>query len=79
MMKRELPESVYRCKGIILTTDSPEEPVAIHIVGRRTDVAEIEEPVPGWTSSQLVAIGRRIDKQQLDALFDACLEHRAQA
>lgn len=73
MVKRELPESVYRCKGIIFTTNSPKEPVALHIVGRRTTIAQLNRPMSGLTSSQLVAIGRRIDKEQLDALFNSCL------
>ena len=37
MVKRELPASVYRCKGIIFTTDS-DEPHALQVVGRRCDI-----------------------------------------
>jgi len=73
MVKRELPATVYRCKGIIFTSDS-DQPHALQVVGRRCDIAPVNlgGQVPNGTS-ELVAIGRQIDQSELDRLFGACL------
>lgn len=72
MVKRELPASVYRCKGVIFTTDS-DRPHALQVVGRRCDITPIESDsrMPTGTS-ELVAIGRQIDRSELNRLFGAC-------
>ena len=72
MAKRELPASVYRCKGIIYTSDS-DQPHALQIVGRRCDItpAKLDERLPNGTS-EIVAIGRQINRSELSYLFDAC-------
>ena len=36
MVRRELPASVYRCKGIVFVSDTPDKRLALQIVGRRT-------------------------------------------
>ena len=72
MVKRELPASVYRCKGIIFTTDS-DEPHALQVVGRRCDITPVELDRPLATgTSELVAIGRNIDGSELNRLFGEC-------
>ena len=72
MVQRELPESVYRCKGIVRTSESPDRRHALQVVGRRTQIVDIGE----WRSlerwSEIVAIGSDMDEQRLDELFDAC-------
>jgi G3E family GTPase len=72
MVRRELPASVFRCKGIIFITDS-EGPHALQIVGRRCAITPLEvgRESPEQTS-QIIAIGRRIDHDELDRLFSAC-------
>lgn len=72
MVKRELPASVYRCKGIIFTTDS-DQPHALQVVGRRCDLTpvELDRPITVGTS-ELVAIGKQIDGSELSRLFQAC-------
>jgi len=72
MVKRELPASVYRCKGIIFTTES-EQPHALQIVGRRCNITPIERDRPAAdTVSEIVAIGRNIDQPELTRLFETC-------
>lgn len=72
MVKRELPASVYRCKGIIFTTDS-DQPHALQVVGRRCEITPVDLDRPVMTgTSELVAIGRNIDGPELDRLFGAC-------
>lgn len=73
MVKRELPATVYRCKGIIYTSAS-DEPYALQVVGRRCDITPVRlsDQRPDRTS-ELVAIGRKIDSAELDRLFDGCL------
>lgn len=72
MVKRQLPESVYRCKGIIHTFDDPTQRYSLQVVGRRTQIA----PIGIWRdqdpSTEIVAIGRDIDEQQLNSLFSSC-------
>jgi G3E family GTPase len=74
MVRRELPASIYRCKGIIFAADSPDKRLALQAVGRRTEIFELD----GWgertPKSQIVAIGAAIDAQALSVRFDACIE-----
>jgi len=72
MVQRELPESVYRCKGIVYAADSPDTRLALQIVGRRTQIVEIEEWGERPRRSEIVAIGRGFDEEQMNDLFDAC-------
>jgi G3E family GTPase len=72
MVRRQLPASVYRCKGIVFAADSPGERLALQVVGRRAEILELG----GWGGrtprTQIVAIGAAIDAQQLSDQFDAC-------
>ena len=74
MVRRELPASIYRCKGIIFAADSPDKRLALQAVGRRTEISELG----GWGErtprTQIVAIGAAIDAQDLSDKFDACIE-----
>ena len=72
MVKRDLPASVYRCKGIVYTTDAPHQPFALQIVGRRTSLTELDRDRQSSAASELVAIGRDIDHQELTRLFANC-------
>ncbi len=74
MVKRRLPESVYRCKGFVNSVQEPERKAVVQCVGRRTDIT-IEK---AWGSSEprtrLVTIGAPdgMDAAQLQNLFDQC-------
>jgi G3E family GTPase len=73
MVQRDLPESVYRCKGVIYTGDSPDTRLSLQVVGGRTQILDIDEWGDRPRRSEIVAIGSQIDSQQLNDLFDACL------
>lgn len=73
MVKRALPASVYRCKGIVFTDDSPGRALVLQVVGRRTALTELGRPVPGPQRTEIVAIGRGIDATELNQLFEECV------
>jgi G3E family GTPase len=73
MVQRDLPESVYRCKGIIHAADNPTKRFSLHVVGRRTKIIDIGDWGERDRTSEIVAIGRTMNAQQLDALFTGCL------
>ncbi len=73
MVQRELPASVYRCKGIVFAADSPDTRLALQVVGRRTEISELDEWGKRTPRTQIVAIGTDIDAEDLDEKFGACL------
>jgi len=73
MVQRELPVSVYRCKGIIFVADSPDKRLALQVVGRRTEISELDEWGERTPRTQVVAIGSSIDAEDLKNKFDACV------
>jgi len=76
MVQRELPASIYRCKGIVYATDFPGKRYALQIVGRRTEISELDKWGERTPHTQIVAIGvlGGIDAQELSDKFDACIE-----
>ena len=74
MVRRELPASIYRCKGIIFATDSPDKRLTLQAVGRRTEITELDEWGERKPRTQIVAIGSPIDAEELRGKFDACIE-----
>ena len=74
MVQRELPVSVYRCKGIVFAADSPDTRVALQVVGRRTEVTGLDEWGKRSPLTQIVAIGAQLDAQELNEMFDSCIE-----
>lgn len=75
MVRRELPASVYRCKGIVRTTDSEHRSV-LQVVGRRVELTPAVDGRDVAAVSEVVAIGRRIDPAELDRLFASCQPQR---
>ena len=77
MVRRELPSSVYRCKGIVFTADAPNKRIALQIVGRRTEITELDAWGDRRPRTQIVAIGEpgRMDALELKGKFDACLQN----
>ena len=75
MVRKELPASVYRCKGIVFVADSPDKRIALQIVGRRTEISELDEWGDRTPRTQIVAIGAPINAQELSNQFDACINH----
>lgn len=73
MVRKQLPASVYRCKGIVYAAESPDMRLALQAVGRRTEITELGEWGERTRRTQLVAIGASFEAQSLTARFDACL------
>ena len=73
MVRRELPASVYRCKGIVFVADSPEKRYALQAVGRRVEIMEIGDWGERKPISRIVAIGASFDAKELSMKFDKCL------
>jgi len=73
MVRRELPASIYRCKGIVYAADDPSNRLALQVVGRRTEISRLDEWGERTPRSQIVAIGSSIETQELTDKFDACL------
>ncbi len=75
MIKRELPGSVYRCKGILFVDADPDRRFVLQSVGRRSEITEGD----GWGNrphrSQIVAIAVEggIDGETLSRSFERCL------
>jgi G3E family GTPase len=79
MVKRDLPGSVYRCKGIVYIHDDPGRAYVLQVVGRRTDLSPADQSVPGDPqTNNIVAIGRNLDANELDDLFSGCRVSRTQ-
>ena len=74
MVRKELPASIYRCKGIVYVADSPDKRIALQIVGRRTEITELDEWGDRTPRTRIVAIGASIDGQAMSNKFDACIE-----
>ncbi len=72
---RQLPASVYRCKGVVHTADEPGRRVILQVVGKRVDI----EVGPEWDArapgTQIVVIGAEdgMDEAALRTVFDDCL------
>ena len=75
MVRRQLPASIYRCKGIVYVADAPERRAVLQVVGRRVDVALVDEWGGRKPRTQIVAIGASgsIDAEELRKRFDGCL------
>ncbi len=74
MVRRELPASIYRCKGIVYVADSPDKRLTLQAVGRRTEISELDDWGERTPRTQIVAIGSSIDAQELSRKFDACIK-----
>lgn len=74
MVRKELSPSIYRCKGIVFSADSPSKRIALQIVGRRTEITELDEWGDRTPRTQIVAIGKAINAQELSNQFNACIE-----
>jgi len=72
---RRLPGSVYRAKGVIYSSDSPERRAVLQVVGRRVDISIQEEWGSRERRTQIVAIGAAgsIDVGLLENTFASCI------
>jgi G3E family GTPase len=71
-----LPDSVYRCKGIVYLEELPTYRIVLQMVGKRYDIGDSDQwggsEEPG---SEIVMIGARdeIDAGALQEAFDGCI------
>ena len=74
MVRRELPGTVYRCKGIVYTADDPDTRVALQTVGRRSEIKTLDRWGARVARTRIVAIGApgTLDADALRSAFDAC-------
>jgi len=79
MVRRELPASVYRCKGIFYAADNPGKRIALQIVGRRTQINVLDDWGERIPRTKIVAIGssNEIDRDSLTMLFKRCIDTSA--
>ena len=70
-----LPVNIYRCKGVIHSTDAPGRRAVLQVVGKRVDILMQEGWGPRVPRTQIVAIGAAgsIDTSQLEERFAACI------
>jgi G3E family GTPase len=72
---RKLPGSIYRAKGIVHTSDTPDQPAVLQVVGKRVDISISD----GWNKrvprTQIVAIGAAgsIDAMLMEGIFNSCI------
>ena len=70
----ELPDAVFRAKGVLWFEESPERHI-FHLSGRRYTLSSDEWP--RQPKNQLVLIGQRLDTAQLREKLQACLARPA--
>jgi G3E family GTPase len=75
MIKRRLPSSVYRCKGLIYVAEQPRHRAILQCVGRRTDLTVADEWGDRSPMTQIVAIGvlGLMVPDELEHLFESCI------
>jgi G3E family GTPase len=75
MVQRELPATVYRCKGILHTDDQAGKRFALQIVGRRAEIIELDEWGERMPHTKIVAIGsaNELNPESLNELFQNCI------
>ena len=58
----------------MFAADLPDKRIALQIVGRRTEISELDDWGERTPRTQIVAIGDAINTQELSEKFDACID-----
>ena len=76
---KKLPASIYRCKGVIYSTDAPTRRSVLQVVGKRVDLALEKEWGDRARRTQIVAIGAygAVDGAVLQEKFETCIAREA--
>jgi G3E family GTPase len=76
---RQLPASVYRCKGVVHAAEEPGRRIILQVVGKRVDIAVGDEWEGREPRTRLVAIGAHagVDGAALREVFDRCRDDRS--
>ncbi len=69
-----LPTSIYRCKGVIFSSEAPQRRVVLQVVGKRVDISLENSWGELTPQSKIVAIGghAQVNAQALQQIFDSC-------
>ena len=69
-----LPSSIYRCKGVIHSSDAPTQRAVLQVVGKRVDLTLDSSWAGLATETHIVAIGAhgQVDADFLQKAFDGC-------
>ena len=72
---RKLPGNIYRAKGVIYSSDAPQQPAVLQVVGRRVDISLQDKWGRRTPRTQIVAIGGAggIDASLLENTFASCI------
>ena len=54
MVRKKLPASIYRCKGLVFAIEVPDKRIALQTVGRRTPIGEHDDWGDRSPGSQIV-------------------------
>jgi G3E family GTPase len=75
---RQLPASVYRCKGVVHAAEEPGRRVILQVVGKPVDIAVGDEWEGREPRTRLVAIGAYggVEEAALREVFDRCRDDR---
>lgn len=77
---RNLPASIYRCKGVVHTAEEPGRRVILQVVGKRVDIAVGDEWNGREPRTRIIAIGAHdgVDGAALLEGFDRCRDSTPQ-
>ena len=72
---RKLPASIYRCKGVVHSTDAPGQRAVLQVVGKRIDISLEGDWGDRPPRTRIVAIGAHgaVDSAALQEKFDQCI------
>jgi len=71
-LDNQLPESVYRAKGVLWFRES-ERRHLFHLCGKRFTIDDSDWPVDRPQHTKVVAIGKDLDEETLKAQLEACV------
>ena len=58
-----------------MSLTAPDKRIALQIVGRRTEISQLDEWGERTPLTRIVAIGGTINAKELSDKFDACIDH----
>lgn len=72
---KKLPASIYRCKGVIHSSDAPGRRGVLQVVGKRVDISLQDEWGERTPRTRIVTIGTHegIEAAVLQERFEQCL------
>jgi G3E family GTPase len=71
-LDNQLPESVFRAKGVVWFRES-ERRHLFHLCGKRFTIDDSEWPDDSGRHTKVVAIGRHLDQAEIKAQLEACI------